>query len=191
LYTERVGSKCSRLAKIFQATIPFARFAYPPARHAVPPPGEDKITLSPWSTPVLTVSPCFPRGSPWPKWPLTVHVFPGPRGAGRGQQQWSRRCSHPRPRLHPPPPGLTEQRVANGPLLDAQLATPSHGGHFRVQFGGEQPVFTSSPVGPWRPLGSAACARGVLVLLESHPPPCAVAVSPWPGSGTAPGGLPL
>ncbi|KAK0751429.1 hypothetical protein B0T18DRAFT_402483 [Schizothecium vesticola] len=37
------------------------------------------------------------------------------------------------------------------------------------------------------PLAALPCP-GVLVLLEFHPPPCAVAFSPWPGSGTAPGG---
>ena len=155
MHTQRVGSICSRLVKILEATTPFARFAYPPplARHAVPP-GEDEITLSRWGRwPVLTVSPCFPRGSPWPKRPLTVHAFQVlnvPAAVNNNPLTPDRDYT----RLYR---AQRNRRWLGWPTSPpARRATPSHGGHFRVQFSGEQPVFTSSPVGPWRPLGSAA-----------------------------------
>lgn len=160
--TQHVGSKCSRLAKIFEATVPFARFACPPAaRHAVPPPGEDEITClvggggrSSPSLPAFLVAHLDPDG---PSQCTSFQALEVPAAVNNNGPAVA--LTPDRDCTHFPPPGPTEQKAANVPLQDAQLATPSHGGHFRVQFGGEQPVFTSSPVGPWRPLGSAASVR--------------------------------
>lgn len=162
-----------------------------PARHPVPPPGEDEITLSRWgrwpsspSLPAFLVAHLDPDG---PSQCTSFQALEVPAAVNNNSLAVAltpdRDCIH----LHR---AQRNRRRATSPARRAtrnSITRRALPGAVRWRTTSLHLLSGRALAPPWQ-----RCLRpGVVVLLESHPPPCAVAFSPWPGSGTAPGGLPL